>query len=154
MNFQRAGLWGYKKHYGALKRRLKFLIYEQEFFQEELRKAPRKLLNVSCDKSFPFDHLLQDGNVDEETSHPEASASSDTSQGEMPEGTESQPLKRKHSPQLGHASPSSSGLSLQPTPGFGPPASGIQSPDTEILIREKFPRFSFPVPTIPSRSDL
>ncbi|XP_042327671.1 INO80 complex subunit E [Sceloporus undulatus] len=120
---------GYKRRYRALKRRLKFLIYEQECFQEELRKAQRKLLKVSRDKSFLLDRLLQYENVDEESSDSEATASSDNSDGEMPKGTEPQSLKRKRSPQLGAASsPSSSGLSLQPTSGFGLPASGTQSP--------------------------
>ncbi|KAH0626407.1 hypothetical protein JD844_001368 [Phrynosoma platyrhinos] len=59
---------GYKRRYRALKRRLKFLIYEQECFQEELRKAQRKLLKVSRDKSFLLDRLLQYENVDEESS--------------------------------------------------------------------------------------
>ncbi|XP_070583708.1 INO80 complex subunit E-like isoform X2 [Erythrolamprus reginae] len=102
---------------------------EQECFQEELRKAQRKLLKVSQDKSFLLDRLLQYENVDEDSSDSEATASSDNSDGEMPKGTETQSLKRKHSPQLGSASsPSSSGLSLQPTSGFGLPASGTSSP--------------------------
>ncbi|KAM3821326.1 INO80 complex subunit E isoform 2-T2 [Vipera latastei] len=120
---------GYKRRYRALKRRLKFLIYEQECFQEELRKAQRKLLKVSRDKSFLLDRLLQYENVDDDSSDSEATASSDNSDGEMPKGTEPQSLKRKQSPQLGSASsPSSSGLSLQPTSGFGLPASGTSSP--------------------------
>nr|XP_056719080.1 INO80 complex subunit E isoform X2 [Euleptes europaea] len=120
---------GYKRRYRALKRRLKFLIYEQECFQEELRKAQRKLLKVSRDKSFLLDRLLQYENVDEESSDSEATASSDNSDGEMPKGGEQPSLKRKRSPQLGSASsPSSSGLSLQPTSGFGLPASGTPSP--------------------------
>ncbi|XP_072832932.2 INO80 complex subunit E isoform X5 [Pogona vitticeps] len=123
------GAGGYKRRYRALKRRLKFLIYEQECFQEELRKAQRKLLKVSRDKSFLLDRLLQYENVDEESSDSEATASSDNSDGEMPKGAEPQSLKRKRSPQLGSASsPSSSGLSLQPASGFGLPASGTPSP--------------------------
>ncbi|XP_077170841.1 INO80 complex subunit E isoform X2 [Paroedura picta] len=120
---------GYKRRYRALKRRLKFLIYEQECFQEELRKAQRKLLKVSRDKSFLLDRLLQYENVDEESSDSEATASSDNSDGEVPKGAEQPSLKRKRSPQLGSASsPSSSGLSLQPTSGFGLPVSGTPSP--------------------------
>ncbi|XP_074854549.1 INO80 complex subunit E isoform X2 [Carettochelys insculpta] len=44
MNGAEAESGGYKRRYRALKRRLKLLIYEQECFQEELRKAQRKLL--------------------------------------------------------------------------------------------------------------
>uniref|UniRef100_A0A3Q0S6T8 INO80 complex subunit E n=1 Tax=Amphilophus citrinellus TaxID=61819 RepID=A0A3Q0S6T8_AMPCI len=49
----------YKRKYKNLKRKLKFLVYEQECFQEELRRAQRKLLKVSRDKSFLLDRLLQ-----------------------------------------------------------------------------------------------
>ncbi|XP_044304001.1 INO80 complex subunit E isoform X1 [Varanus komodoensis] len=133
---------GYKRRYRALKRRLKFLIYEQECFQEELRKAQRKLLKVSRDKSFLLDRLLQYENVDEESSDSDATASSDNSDGEMPKGTEPQSLKRKRSPQLGSASsPSSSGLSLQPTSGFGLPASGTQSPYLTSLASPPYAPF-------------
>nr|XP_056719079.1 INO80 complex subunit E isoform X1 [Euleptes europaea] len=133
---------GYKRRYRALKRRLKFLIYEQECFQEELRKAQRKLLKVSRDKSFLLDRLLQYENVDEESSDSEATASSDNSDGEMPKGGEQPSLKRKRSPQLGSASsPSSSGLSLQPTSGFGLPASGTPSPYLTSLASPPYAPF-------------
>ncbi|XP_068779441.1 INO80 complex subunit E isoform X2 [Struthio camelus] len=120
---------GYKRRYRALKRRLKLLLYEQECFQEELRKAQRKLLKVSRDKSFLLDRLLQYENVDDDSSDSEATASSDNSDGEGPKGAEPPPLKRKRSPQLGGASsPSSSGLSLPATSGFPLPGSGAPSP--------------------------
>ncbi|CAM5147849.1 unnamed protein product [Natator depressus] len=68
MNGARRSPAAYKRRYRALKRRLKLLIYEQECFQEELRKAQRKLLKVSRDKSFLLDRLLQHEHVDEESS--------------------------------------------------------------------------------------
>uniref|UniRef100_A0A8C3SMJ2 INO80 complex subunit E n=1 Tax=Chelydra serpentina TaxID=8475 RepID=A0A8C3SMJ2_CHESE len=115
--------------YRALMRRLKLLIYEQECFQEELRKAQRTLLKVSWDKSFLLDRLLQYEHVEEESSDSEATASSENSDGEGPKGAEPQTLKRKRSPQLGGASsPSSSGLSLQATSGFPLQGSGAPSP--------------------------
>ncbi|GCC19869.1 hypothetical protein chiPu_0021184 [Chiloscyllium punctatum] len=40
----------YRRKYQNLKRKLKFLVYEQECFQEELRKAQRRLLKISRDK--------------------------------------------------------------------------------------------------------
>merc|ERR1719357_105010 len=58
----------YKRKYKNLKRKLKFLVYEQECFQEELRRAQRKLLKVSRDKSFLLDRLLQYERVDEDSS--------------------------------------------------------------------------------------
>ncbi|MGH0157698.1 UNVERIFIED_CONTAM: hypothetical protein FKN15_034290 [Acipenser sinensis] len=57
-----------KKKYKNLKRKLKFLVYEQECFQEELRRAQRKLLKVSRDKSFLLDRLLQYEHVDDDSS--------------------------------------------------------------------------------------
>lgn len=49
----------YKEKCKTLKRKLRFLVHEQECFQEELRKAQRKLLKVSRDKNFLLDRLLQ-----------------------------------------------------------------------------------------------
>ena len=49
----------YKQKYRSLKRKLKSLLYEQECFNEELRKTQRKCLRVSRDKSFLLDRLLQ-----------------------------------------------------------------------------------------------
>ncbi|XP_020613946.1 uncharacterized protein LOC110052156 [Orbicella faveolata] len=40
----------YRDKYKTLKRKLKFLLYEQEYFQEELRRVQKKLLRVSRDK--------------------------------------------------------------------------------------------------------
>ncbi|XP_064257907.1 LOW QUALITY PROTEIN: INO80 complex subunit E [Passer domesticus] len=85
---------GYKRRCRALKRRLKLLLYEQECFQEELRRAQRKLLKVSRDKSFLLDRLLQYENVDDDSSDSEATASSDNSDGDAPKGAEPPPAKR------------------------------------------------------------
>ncbi|XP_044513067.1 INO80 complex subunit E [Petaurus breviceps papuanus] len=118
----------YKKKYRNLKRKLKFLIYEHECFQEELRKAQRKLLKVSRDKSFLLDRLLQYENVDEDSSDSDATASSENSETEgTPKLTETPAPKRKRSPPLGGA-PSPSGLSLPPSSGFPLQASGGPSP--------------------------
>jgi len=48
-----------KQKYRFLKRKLRCLLYEQECFQEELRRLQRKLLRVNRDKSFLLDRLLQ-----------------------------------------------------------------------------------------------
>ncbi|XP_043942242.1 INO80 complex subunit E isoform X2 [Protopterus annectens] len=109
----------YKRKYRNLKRKLKFLIYEQECFQEELRRAQRKLLKVSRDKSFLLDRLLQYENIEEDSSDSDATASSEISDTEGSKIPETPPLKKKKSPQLGRTpSPSSSSLSLQTSPGF------------------------------------
>ncbi|XP_047667616.1 INO80 complex subunit E isoform X2 [Tachysurus fulvidraco] len=85
----------YKRKYKNLKRKLKFLVYEQECFQEELRRAQRKLLKVSRDKSFLLDRLLQYERVDEDSSDSDATASSD-SEGEVQR--ERDPGKKRRSP--------------------------------------------------------
>nr|KAF6355015.1 INO80 complex subunit E [Myotis myotis] len=115
MNGPADGEVDYKKKYRNLKRKLKFLIYEHECFQEELRKAQRKLLKVSRDKSFLLDRLLQYENVDEDSSDSDATASSDNSETEgTPKLSDTPAPKRKRSPPMGGA-PSPSSLSLPPT---------------------------------------
>ncbi|XP_040829000.1 INO80 complex subunit E isoform X1 [Ochotona curzoniae] len=127
MNGPADGEVDYKKKYRNLKRKLKFLIYEHECFQEELRKAQRKLLKVSRDKSFLLDRLLQYENVDEDSSDSDATASSDNSETEgTPKLSDTPAPKRKRSPPLG-GSPSPSSLSLPPA-GFPLQASGTPSP--------------------------
>jgi len=68
----------YQQKYRNLKRKLKILIYENECFQEELKKAQRKLLKVSRDKSFLLDRLLKYENVESSSSDSEATVSSDS----------------------------------------------------------------------------
>ncbi|XP_015706281.1 INO80 complex subunit E isoform X4 [Coturnix japonica] len=110
---------GCRRRYRALKRRLRLLLYEQECFQEELRRAQRRLLRVSRDKSFLLDRLLQYEQVDDDSSDSDATASSD-SDGEAPKGAEPPPLKRKRSPTGGGASPPSN-------PGLAPPTSYLST---------------------------
>lgn len=68
----------YQQKYRNLKRKLKILLYENECFQEELKKAQRKLLKVSRDKSFLLDRLLKYENVESSSSDSEATVSSDS----------------------------------------------------------------------------
>ncbi|XP_072043588.1 uncharacterized protein [Amphiura filiformis] len=67
----------YKQKYRSLKKKLRFLIYEQECFHEELRRSQRKLLKVSRDKSFLLDRLMQYERVEESASSAESTDSSD-----------------------------------------------------------------------------
>ncbi|XP_046854238.1 uncharacterized protein LOC124447384 isoform X1 [Xenia sp. Carnegie-2017] len=64
----------YKQKYRILKRKLKFLLYEQESFQEELRRSQRRLLRASKDKSFLLDQLLQVEGLDFLSSEDEETA--------------------------------------------------------------------------------
>lgn len=68
----------YRQKYRNLKRKLKYLLYENECFQEELRKAQRKLLKVTRDKSFLLDQLLQYESIDSSSSDSDATLSSDS----------------------------------------------------------------------------
>ncbi|KAM4736647.1 INO80 complex subunit E isoform 1-T1 [Anableps anableps] len=114
----------YKRKYKNLKRKLKFLVYEQECFQEELRRAQRKLLKVSRDKSFLLDRLLQYERVDEDSSDSDATVSSENSEGEgLRERERERDIvkKRKSSPGACLSSSSSSPhLSLLSRPGVNP----------------------------------
>lgn len=67
----------YKDQYRNLKRKLKFLVYENECFQEALRSTQRKLLKVNRDKSFLLDRLLQYEKVDASFSESDETESSD-----------------------------------------------------------------------------
>ncbi|XP_072250074.1 INO80 complex subunit E isoform X3 [Leuresthes tenuis] len=113
----------YKRKYKNLKRKLKFLVYEQECFQEELRRAQRKLLKVSRDKSFLLDRLLQYERVDEDSTDSDATVSSDNSEVEGLREKERErdgAKKRKSSPGACLSSSSSPHLSLLSRPGVNP----------------------------------
>ncbi|XP_014056493.1 INO80 complex subunit E isoform X2 [Oncorhynchus nerka] len=123
----------YKQKYKNLKRKLKFLVYEQECFQEELRRSQRKLLKVSRDKSFLLDRLLQYERVDEDSSDSDATASSENSEGE---GTRERDggKKRRSSPGVGLPSSSSSHLSLLSRSGVNPLQSSGSTPYLNTVV--------------------
>ncbi|XP_068616456.1 INO80 complex subunit E [Brachionichthys hirsutus] len=111
----------YKRKYKNLKRKLKFLIYEQECFQEELRRAQRKLLKVSRDKSFLLDRLLQYERIDEDSSDSDATVSSENSEIEGPREREREVVKkRRSSPAASLPSSSSPHLSVLSRPSANP----------------------------------
>ncbi|XP_037309365.1 INO80 complex subunit E isoform X1 [Pungitius pungitius] len=127
----------YKRKYKNLKRKLKFLVYEQECFQEELRRAQRKLLKVSRDKSFLLDRLLQYERVDEDSSDSEATVSSDNSEGDGPREREREregAKKRRSSPGACHPSSSSPHLSLLSRHGVNPLQSSGSGPYLNTVV--------------------
>lgn len=67
----------YRAQYLALKKKLKYLIYENECFQDALRCSQKRLLKVSRDRSFLLDRLLQYEKPDSTTSESEDTESSD-----------------------------------------------------------------------------
>ncbi|KAG8202023.1 hypothetical protein JTE90_010394 [Oedothorax gibbosus] len=68
----------YRLKYLNLKKKFKALLYENESFQEELRKSQRKLLRISRDKSFLLDRIMKFENVESSTTDSDATVSSDT----------------------------------------------------------------------------
>ncbi|XP_044730848.1 uncharacterized protein LOC123293919 isoform X2 [Chrysoperla carnea] len=67
----------YKEQYRQLKRKLKYLIYENESFQEALRSAQRRLIIATQDRSFLLDRLLLYERVENSSSESEETDSSD-----------------------------------------------------------------------------
>ncbi|XP_070572377.1 INO80 complex subunit E-like [Ptychodera flava] len=92
----------YKQKYKTLKRKLKYLVYEQECFNEELKKAQRKLLKVSRDKSFLLDRLLQYEQIEDSSSDSDDTDSS-SSDNDVKDVTTQKSKKKKT---LSHPLPS------------------------------------------------
>ncbi|XP_078682314.1 INO80 complex subunit E-like [Branchiostoma floridae x Branchiostoma belcheri] len=140
----------YRQKYKNLKRKLKFLVYEQECFQEELRKSQRKLLKINRDKSFLLDRLLQYECIDQSSSDSEETASSDNAsdtEGQKVTGTEGSKHKKKTAsyppmfnpgtmsgmfgplgyPQTGAMAQPMMGPSMAGFPGYFPSAQRVKS---------------------------
>ncbi|XP_055682777.1 uncharacterized protein LOC129789756 isoform X2 [Lutzomyia longipalpis] len=79
----------FKAQYMMLKKKFKFLIYENEFLQDSLRVTQRRFLKASRDKSFLLDKLLQYEKPELTSSESE---DTDTSEDET---TRSDQVKRK-----------------------------------------------------------
>ncbi|KAF7636881.1 hypothetical protein Mgra_00003619 [Meloidogyne graminicola] len=62
-----------KSKYRELKKKFKYLVYENEYYQEELRNLQRKLLKLSRDKNFLLDRLGQHENLSESSDDSDAS---------------------------------------------------------------------------------
>ncbi|XP_014278485.1 INO80 complex subunit E [Halyomorpha halys] len=71
----------YKEQYRSFKRKLKFLIYENECFQEALRNNQRRMLKVTRDRSFLLDRLLNYEKVEVTSSESDDTESSDDETG-------------------------------------------------------------------------
>ncbi|XP_045516483.1 uncharacterized protein LOC123709305 [Pieris brassicae] len=67
----------YQAQYLTLKKKLKYLIYENECFQDALRSSQKRLLKVTRDRSFLLDRLLQYEKPDSSSSESEDTESSD-----------------------------------------------------------------------------
>ncbi|XP_049873889.1 uncharacterized protein LOC126372247 [Pectinophora gossypiella] len=75
----------YRAQYLALKKKLKYLIYENECFQDALRSSQKRLLKVSRDRSFLLDRLLQYEKGESTTSESEDTESSDDTDYQRPD---------------------------------------------------------------------
>ncbi|XP_053609215.1 uncharacterized protein LOC128674582 [Plodia interpunctella] len=67
----------FRAQYLSLKKKLKYLIYENECFQDALRCSQKRLLKVSRDRSFLLDRLLQYEKQESTTSESEDTESSE-----------------------------------------------------------------------------
>ncbi|WKY00945.1 hypothetical protein Q1695_015169 [Nippostrongylus brasiliensis] len=83
-----------KDAYRILKRRFKYLVYENECYQEELRNLQRKLLKLSRDKNFLLDRLGQFEKFDE-SSDEDSDASNKTSDEKPKPKKRARPAQRK-----------------------------------------------------------
>ncbi|XP_063825608.1 uncharacterized protein LOC135075179 [Ostrinia nubilalis] len=67
----------FRIQYLNLKKKLKYLIYENECFQDALRSSQKRMLKVSRDRSFLLDRLLQYEKPESTTSESDDTESSD-----------------------------------------------------------------------------
>nr|CAG4641395.1 EOG090X0LZH [Eulimnadia texana] len=68
----------YKQKYQDLKKKLKFIIYENECFTAEIRSAEKRLLRLMRDRTFLLDKLMQlEGSNNDPSTDDEATDSSD-----------------------------------------------------------------------------
>ncbi|XP_017839912.2 INO80 complex subunit E, partial [Drosophila busckii] len=95
----------YKERYTSMKRKLKFLIYENEYFQDLLHTNQRRLLKVSRDRSFLIDRLLLYEKPAKDSSDSDATDSSNSdvepttsaaAQGTAPAKDPNNQVRRKH----------------------------------------------------------
>lgn len=124
----------YKHKYKTLKTKLKFLVYENISFQEELKKCQRRLLKISRDKSFLLDRLLKYEKTGGSSSESEETASS---------GSEAEKdrkaKKRKMTgtmPPFGTSDPMAT-LAAMGYPGLAPPRQVKQAKTADASKRKK-----------------
>ncbi|KAF7265945.1 uncharacterized protein LOC143198556 [Rhynchophorus ferrugineus] len=132
----------FKKEYKYLKRKFQNLIYENEAFQQALRTAQKRLLQVTRDRSFLLDRLLLHEKLDNSTSESDETESSEDEQ--LPIKIE--PKRRKveqipHSNSVQHVSPGKNiptAKKRRPNPSRPPnkqiqPSMKLQVPTTNVL---------------------
>ncbi|KAH7697439.1 coiled-coil domain containing 95-like protein [Aphelenchoides avenae] len=89
-----------KQEYRELKRKFKYLVYENECYQEELRNLQRKLLKLSRDKNFLLDRLANYENASE--SSEDSDASTKTIEDKAPKQKKKPTAKPKEAKKKGH----------------------------------------------------
>ena len=129
----------YKKKYKTMKKKLRFIVFEQECFLEELRKSQRRLLKVSRDRSFLLDRLLQYEKIDGQSSDSDATASSDseTDAVVIPQKKKKVPSTPVSSILSSQQIPSAASLSNMNTGTFSPAISVHISPVTAPIGSSK-----------------
>uniref|UniRef100_A0A915DAS2 INO80 complex subunit E n=1 Tax=Ditylenchus dipsaci TaxID=166011 RepID=A0A915DAS2_9BILA len=119
-----------KEKYRELKRKFKFLVYENEYYQEELRNLQRKLLKLSRDKNFLLDRLGNHENNSSDNSSDDSEASVKTLEDRLPK------QKRKTKPTPARKKPAT-------TPSAIPSANGTsmskRGSSTQLEIKTEIP---------------
>ncbi|CAJ0942915.1 unnamed protein product, partial [Mesorhabditis belari] len=99
-----------KEQYRTLKRKFKFLVYENECYQDQLRNLQTKLLKLSRDKNFLLDRLLQ-------YERPSSSSDEDSDSSVNTQVDERPKPKKKARPNRRRPIPSTSGTMIASLPG-------------------------------------
>ena len=94
-----------------MKKKLRFVVFEQECFLEELRKSQRRLLKVARDRNFLLDRLLQYEKIDIQSSDSDATASSESDSEAVTVMPKKKKVQQQTSQQVAPSQPSPSVLS-------------------------------------------
>ncbi|KAI6174867.1 INO80 complex subunit E [Aphelenchoides bicaudatus] len=85
-----------KTFYRRLKKQFKYLVYENECYQEELRNSQRHLLKLSRDKNFLLDRLLNYESADEASEDSDADSDATIEEKPKPKKKKVQPPRKRN----------------------------------------------------------
>ncbi|XP_026480381.1 uncharacterized protein LOC113386832 [Ctenocephalides felis] len=145
----------YKVLYHNLKRKLKYLLYENESFQSALQSCQRRHLKVARDRSFLLDRLLLYEKVDPSSSESEETETSD----EEPQRSETIKRKRDSFQSSNHGSAQNVNIGKpQPPPAKKkrtiPVKQNRQANVASAQVRTQQPESTPPRVTLPSMSTI
>ncbi|XP_050427897.1 INO80 complex subunit E [Adelges cooleyi] len=127
--------FNYLEQYKEMKRKLRLLIYENEIFQQTLKKTQRKMLKASRDKSVLLERLLQYERVEISSSDDELTESSDEGECNKPE-----PKKRREGPSVNASGSIKQSVSPQTTSTSQPKKRKPSTPKTSKSMPMQLPQ--------------